>query len=359
MHKKGSIILYVLLLGVSVVLAVSLSSTQVVDVFQVEHSPEESILETIPNVDEPKVAKTSTTSTQVDDSTQSETSPSHQKEQPEEVVVDTASETAQEPVYTETLDQSVNEVTKAEPVAATPEPLVIPEKYVSHEKNALEASEILYYTNLQRSSFGIRELIPNDLLMQAATAKVNDMLDKQYFEHVAPDGKDVMYWAGEVGYEYILVGENLAMGNFKDEEAMVTAWMESPGHRENILKTSYDEIGIAVGRGDYLGNTVWMGVQIFGTPLSACPSVDQLLLTKIKAKQAIIDSLELRISLQYPEISNLSQPSSQEEYEKFVAQVTAYNNLVEQHRDEVTAISEIIVVYNNQVQEYNTCIATK
>ena len=52
--------------------------------------------------------------------------------------------------------------------------------------------------------------------------------------------------AKKAGYEYISVGENLAMGNFKNDGDLVEAWMNSPGHRANILSFKYKELGVAV-----------------------------------------------------------------------------------------------------------------
>jgi uncharacterized protein YkwD len=51
--------------------------------------------------------------------------------------------------------------------------------------------------------------------------------------------------AKKVNYEYVVVGENLAEGDFTSDADLVKGWMDSPGHRANILNTKYEEIGIA------------------------------------------------------------------------------------------------------------------
>ena len=73
------------------------------------------------------------------------------------------------------------------------------------------------------------------------------MFAKQYFAHVAPDGGKAELLAADFGYEYIIIGENIAMGQRTPQEVM-TAWMNSPGHRGNILSTAFTEIGVGVAK---------------------------------------------------------------------------------------------------------------
>ena len=102
------------------------------------------------------------------------------------------------------------------------------------------------------------------------------MFEKEYFEHKSPSGIGASDIAHDVGYEFILVGENIALGNFDGDEALVQAWMDSPGHRANILNKRYTEIGIAAEKGLYQGKMMWLAVQIFARPMSLCQNPNQL-----------------------------------------------------------------------------------
>jgi uncharacterized protein YkwD len=122
----------------------------------------------------------------------------------------------------------------------------------SNENNTtaqLDAEGVIALTNQERRNGGVGKLTANTKLTKAAEMKLKDMFDRQYFEHISPDGKGPSYLAQKAGYEYIVIGENLALGNFKNDAALVQAWMDSPGHRENILNYRYSEIGVAVGQG--------------------------------------------------------------------------------------------------------------
>ena len=120
-------------------------------------------------------------------------------------------------------------------------------------------------TNQKRLENNTNTLSTNSLLEQAALAKANDMASKGYFSHNTPDGKTPWYFLEQVNYKYKYAGENLAV-NFTDSKDVVEAWMNSPGHRANIVKKEYTEIGIAVAEGIYEGRNAVFVVQFFGTP---------------------------------------------------------------------------------------------
>ena len=98
--------------------------------------------------------------------------------------------------------------------------------------------------NRERSAKGLEPLRLNDALCAAAGDRVDDMLDKRYFDHVSPDGVQPFVWAKRRGYDYRAIGENLAVGY--RGTAVVNGWMRSPGHRANILGSAFDEVGIAI-----------------------------------------------------------------------------------------------------------------
>lgn len=119
--------------------------------------------------------------------------------------------------------------------------------------------------NADRVKLSEQTLKVNPLLVQAAQLKANDMAAKGYFAHVSPTGVDPWYWFGQAGYKYVRAGENLGV-NFSDSKDLHTAWMNSPGHRANIVNANYSEIGIATAKGIYKGQEAMFVVEMFGQP---------------------------------------------------------------------------------------------
>ncbi len=125
-------------------------------------------------------------------------------------------------------------------------------------------------TNDDRSSAGLNQLTTNPVLEDAARMKAEHMAENEYFAHVSPDGLDPWYWFYRAGYQFVDAGENLAV-NFSDSDDVNQAWLDSPGHRANIMNGKFTEIGIAAVKGTYKGkNTVYV-VQLFGTPMAKAP----------------------------------------------------------------------------------------
>ena len=94
------------------------------------------------------------------------------------------------------------------------------------------------------------------------------MVLKGYFSHTSPEGLSPWHWLTEVGYQFESAGENLAV-NFYDSKIVHDAWMNSPAHRENILKGKYTEIGIGMAWGQHKGREALFVVQFFGKPAEA------------------------------------------------------------------------------------------
>lgn len=126
-------------------------------------------------------------------------------------------------------------------------------------------SVLVTMTNEYRLEANAQALTINPLLEEAAKLKAEDMANRGYFAHNTPDGKLPWYWLDLVGYKYEKAGENLAV-NFFDSRDVAIAWMNSPSHRENILKDSYTEIGIAMSEGRYKNRNSVFVVQFFGKP---------------------------------------------------------------------------------------------
>lgn len=106
--------------------------------------------------------------------------------------------------------------------------------------------------NRERTRRGMRELRTNSRLSRAAASHTRDMIEQHYFEHVSQTGQNVVDRLLSTGYlgkvTNWLVGENLAwgIGSLSTPREIVISWMNSPGHRRNILKRRFREIGVGV-----------------------------------------------------------------------------------------------------------------
>ncbi|TSC88190.1 MAG: hypothetical protein G01um101416_213 [Microgenomates group bacterium Gr01-1014_16] len=131
---------------------------------------------------------------------------------------------------------------------------------------------IISLTNSERASRGLAPLKLNSVLSQAAQAKAGDMFARDYWAHVSPAGAQPWTFITAAGYSYRYAAENLAR-DFSDPNSIVTAWIASPSHRENLFSSKYQEIGVAVVDGKLGGQETTLVVQMFGTPLANQPLV--------------------------------------------------------------------------------------
>lgn len=124
---------------------------------------------------------------------------------------------------------------------------------------------VVELTNTERENIAAQPLRRNALLDEAARLKAEDMAKNQYFAHYSPDGVSPWYWFKQVSYTFAHAGENLAI-HFTDSDAVVTAWMNSPTHRANMVNNNYTEIGVGTAKGKFDGFDTVFVVQLFGTP---------------------------------------------------------------------------------------------
>lgn len=239
-------------------------------------------------------------------------------------------------------------VKKPEKEVSAPPPLRVEKKT---EESVLTKAGTIEWTNTQRVKNGLPPLSENSKLSAAALVKAIDMFDNQYFEHVSPSGVGPADLAKSLTYEYIMVGENLALGNFKNDEDLVLAWMASPGHRANILNNRFTEIGVAVKKGVYEGETVWLAVQEFGMPSSVCPEPDKNLSLQINSYETELSQLEAKLAAEKQEIENLGLGDKEELNQK----VGLYNSLVNQYNNLIETLKTLISQYNVEVQRFNDC----
>ena len=106
--------------------------------------------------------------------------------------------------------------------------------------------------NVRRARIGLSPLRQEPRLTEAAQDRMRDMEEQGYWSHTSPDGRSPFEWLRPRGYQFAYAGENLAAG-FETAEVLVDGWMESKGHRENILSPFYSECGVAIIEGATTG----------------------------------------------------------------------------------------------------------
>lgn len=123
--------------------------------------------------------------------------------------------------------------------------------------------QVLELVNAERAARGRSPLTGNPVLQAQADAYACELITYNFFAHENPvTGSTLRERAEQFQYDYQTIGENLAAGQPTPDD-VVTAWMNSPGHAENILRAEFTEIGIGVRLGGEYG-IYW--VQEFGQP---------------------------------------------------------------------------------------------
>jgi uncharacterized protein YkwD len=122
---------------------------------------------------------------------------------------------------------------------------------------------VLSLTNSERAKAGCKALSMNSKLTKAAQSHSADMAANNYFSHDSQDGRSPFDRMKDVGYSFSAAAENIAMGQRTPADVM-TAWMNSPGHKANILNCTYTQIGVGYALSKS-GSPYW--TQDFGKPL--------------------------------------------------------------------------------------------
>jgi hypothetical protein len=117
--------------------------------------------------------------------------------------------------------------------------------HVLGTQSSFNSALLLSDTNQDRTSDHESNLLLSSQLDQAAQAKANDMVNNNYWAHVSPSGKTPWTFIIGSGYKYSEAGENLAYG-FNSSSQVISAWMASPEHRANMLKSSYSDVGFGI-----------------------------------------------------------------------------------------------------------------
>lgn len=240
------------------------------------------------------------------------------------------------------------EVSAPPPLKVAPPPVPEPEP---EPAPLLTQSGVILQTNLQRQENGLGFLKGDATLGATAGKKADDMCQKQYFAHVSPSGVGAGDLANSFGYDYLSVGENLALGSFASDEILVEAWMNSPGHRANILNSRFTEIGVGVVRCVFEGRSTWLAVQHFGKPASDCPGPDAALKRSIDENKLRLADMRDKLIVLKLEIE-ASDPDTDPDYN---TKVGTYNSLVKEYNGLIDENRILINQYNSQVAKFNVC----
>lgn len=122
--------------------------------------------------------------------------------------------------------------------------------------------EVIRLTNIQRQNYGLKPLGHNWELSRVARYKSEDMRDRNYFSHTSPTYGSPFTMMKNFGIRYQTAGENLGRGQ-NTAQAIVNGWMNSAGHRKNILNQAFTEIGVGYAE-DSRGTKYW--TQMFIRP---------------------------------------------------------------------------------------------
>lgn len=126
--------------------------------------------------------------------------------------------------------------------------------------------DLIRAINTERAKAKLPPLRTNDTLTQLAEFYACRLIEGDFFNHTDPfDGSTVDRRASDFGYPFIKIGENLAAGQ-RDIDQTVAEWMNSPGHKANILDAAFTELGVAVKEG---GKNSPCWVLEFGRPITA------------------------------------------------------------------------------------------
>lgn len=162
----------------------------------------------------------------------------------------------EEAVYVVSTSDEVPEEVSDEMQEEAPDEMSLPEKQTVSGNDAgglsMEAEEVFAQVNQARADVGLPELVWSDELAAAAEVRAQEI--HQSFSHTRPDGS--LWWT--VNSE-IIYGENIAKG-YQTADSVVMAWMESSDHKDNILYSGFQTIGIAV----YNVDGKWYWAQEFG-----------------------------------------------------------------------------------------------
>jgi uncharacterized protein YkwD len=250
-------------------------------------------------------------------------------------------------------------------------------------RELLNREDIITLTNNARALNALPPLRANPLLNAIAEARAKDMLEKQYFAHVSPTGQQASDIAQSIGYRYKIIAENIGSGNFLTNQKIVDGWMQSPGHRRNILTREVEEIGAEVLKGWMNGAETYIAVQIFGLQsppvpqykYTACVAPSQNLLDDIELRKAEIEGLNNQLRRIKEELDEEKESietdrrytyGDPQKIDSLNVKVRAHNDKSRWHNQilmdakaKSIVLKSMINEYNRASQAYNDCRTSK
>lgn len=133
----------------------------------------------------------------------------------------------------------------------TPQQPANPQQPAQPADSSRFPQQVLDIVNKERKNAGLQPLSMNDSLSKVAMIKAQDMYNNNYFDHQSPTYGSPFDMMRSNGITYNTAGENIAKGQRGPTEVM-NAWMNSPGHRANILNRSFTQIGIAYYKSEWV-----------------------------------------------------------------------------------------------------------
>jgi hypothetical protein len=167
--------------------------------------------------------------------------------------------------------------------------------YMAPDMLKAHADKIITLVNELRVKKGERALSVPSALALSSRQKAEDMARYQYFGHSGPDGRTVVAWVADAGYDYEFAGENLAIG-FSAPEDVVRAWKESPTHYANLVDVDFKDVGVGIQNGEYEGVQTEYIAMHFGGPRSI-PSTQRITPPSLVAPKKSSDTQTKKTSI--------------------------------------------------------------
>jgi len=143
----------------------------------------------------------------------------------------------------------VQELINANSSLKNPNLIYVGQKLTIPTQDSSYEQQVIKLVNAERAKAGLKPLKENWELSRVAEFKSADMRDKKYFDHNSPTYGSPFTMIKNFGISYKTAGENIAAGQKTPEEVM-KSWMNSPGHKANILNAGYTQIGVGYVTGD-------------------------------------------------------------------------------------------------------------
>ena len=197
-------------------------------------------------------------------------------------------------------------------------------------------------SNDQRTAANLSPLNLNQSLNDAAYAKAQDMFTDDYWAHIAPDGTTPWAFVLAAGYDYATAGENLAK-DFDTSNGVVSAWMNSQAHKDNILNNTYTDVGYAVVNGVLLGKETTLVVAMYGSENKSQPIVASVASENNQTSSTVAQEIDSSNESN----SKLSGQNAEGSIEGFSTSLPAkiYNSLNWGQKVSILLISTMILLY--------------